>query len=189
MSFIRICENLPVLSIRNFFELDKSLQKKLIEDIFYSKNAYENKKNSPGINQNFPIIKDSTNVLNFLYKKSLEEVEKIFGNINLSKNNSTLCWALCTNKYCWKSVPHDHIKTSTVNLVYYLNIPKINNEYCGKIFFYHDKIWYGYQPECFELLIIPNYLIHDTEYHDTIDWRISINMEITCLNDINWFIK
>ena len=29
-----------------------------------------------------------------------------------------------------------------------------------------------------ELLIFPNDLIHDTTYHDTDDWRISLNFEI-----------
>ena len=41
-----------------------------------------------------------------------------------------------------------------------------------------DNKWIEYQPMPNELLIFPNDLIHDTTYHDTDDWRISLNFEI-----------
>ena len=78
------------------------------------------------------------------------------------------------------------------NSVYYLNVPYLwdNYEYkpCGKILFYDrsESKWKSYQPEPYELLIMPNYLDHETEYHKTEEHRISLNFEIICDETINW---
>ena len=47
----------------------------------------------------------------------------------------------------------------------------------------NDK-WIDYQPKPNELLIIPNYLVHDTAFHNTEEWRISLNFEIVTNNKL-----
>lgn len=126
------------------------------------------------------------NITNKLYDKFLRKSRLIFGNFKLTQSNSNACWSLCTNRNYWQSVPHNHIKTSTINSVFYLKVPKINGKYCGKILLYDDEKWNLYQPEPYELLIMPNYLVHDTEYHDTEEFRISLNFEICCTGNIDW---
>ena len=108
----------------------------------------------------------------------------MFKEIDLADRNSTKCWSLCTNKDYWESVPHDHLETSTINTVYYLQIPKIDNHYCGKIRFLINNEWEDYQPKPNELLIIPNCLVHDTTFHNTEEWRISLNFEIITNNKL-----
>jgi hypothetical protein len=170
-----------IISIKNYFELNNNLKNELIEDIFSSKKIYDQEINSPGAKNNFKVIKDRNNVCKNLYLNFLQTSKEIFGDIILDPKNSDACYSLCTNKDYWESVPHDHIETSTINAVYYVQIPKINGEYCGKILLLNDNNeWEKYQPEPFEMLIMPNYLVHDTEYHNTEEWRISLNMEIIC---------
>ena len=110
--------------------------------------------------------------------------KNLFKEIDLADRNSTKCWSLCTNKDYWESVPHDHLETSTINTVYYLQIPKIGNNFCGKIRFLINNEWEDYQPKPNELLIIPNCLVHDTTFHNTEEWRISLNFEIITNNKL-----
>ena len=167
-----------IISIKDFYKLKDIDKKTLIEDIFYCKQEHDNKPNSKGINTNFCVHLDRANVLEKMYDKILETTRRIFTKVELADNNSKKCWSLCTNKNYWESVPHNHINTSTVNSVFYLQVPQINGEFCGKIKFLSDNKWIEYQPMPNELLIFPNDLIHDTTYHDTEDWRISLNFEI-----------
>ena len=65
-------------------------------------------------------------------------------------------------------------------------IPQVNFKNVGDIKLLHENKWYNYTPSENELIIFPNYLTYDTEYNKTADFRVSINMEIKCNNDINW---
>ena len=173
-----------IISIPNFYNISDSDKKILIEDIFYSKRLHDSKPNSLGVSTNFLVTKDRLNILKKMYDQILETCKNLFKEIDLADRNSTKCWSLCTNKDYWESVPHDHLETSTINTVYYLQIPKIDNHFCGMIRFLIDDKWIDYQPKPNELLIIPNYLVHDTAFHNTEEWRISLNFEIITNNKL-----
>ena len=163
---------LPLISIKNFFNISK-YKNNLLNEILEQK--------SDGGRQ-FKL--KSNKVLSKLYQNFLEYSQNRFGKLDIIKEPEV--WALCTNKDNWKSVVHNHIETSTINAVYYLNIPQIDYKNVGDIKLLHENKWYNYMPSENELIIFPNYLTHDTEYNKTDDFRVSINMEIKCNNDINW---
>tara|TARA_Y100001968_G_scaffold33925_1_gene26066 strand:- start:1839 stop:2396 length:558 start_codon:yes stop_codon:yes gene_type:complete len=178
------------ISIPNFYNISDSDKNILIEDIFYSKGLHDNKEYDyydptiGGVNENFLVVRDRAKILKKMYNKMLSACESLFERIELSDNNSDKCWSLCTNKDYWKSVPHNHIRTSTINTVYYLQVPKIDNQFCGMIRFLIDGKWEDYQPKSNELIIMPNDLVHDTTFHDTEEWRISLNFEIITKNEL-----
>ena len=179
----------PIFKIKDFFIISDRDKKILIEDIFYSKDVKDSRPNSPGITENFPVIRDRKRILKRIYNKILKKNREIFGRVDLDPRNTDQVHGLCTNKDCWESVPHHHIKTSTINAVYYLQVPQISNQFVGKVKFLVNEVWYDYQPEPNELIIFPNHLVHDTEYHSTDEWRISLNFEYICKNDIDWLAK
>lgn len=164
-----------MISIKNFFIPNN--KESLIIDILKQKDDFF-KSNSKAIETNFKLKEND--FTKSLYVKYLKVAKKELGNFNLYDNNSNACWCLCTNIDVYKSVPHDHSKTSVINAVYYLNVPDTS---CAIKFFKNNK-WENYQPSNYELLIFPNYLVHDTEQNKTKEWRISINMEILC--DYKW---
>lgn len=175
---IRI-NGLQVFSFKNFHKFNKKekldFTKIILEDKnnFFEENGYEF-----GVTNNVP-LRDNI-YTKTLYEKFLQLSRKNFGPFNLLKNNSTKCWSLLTNKDTYVSLPHDHIKTSVINSVYYLCVP----EQKGKIQFLINEKWIDYQPIEDELLIFPNFLTHNTTKNNTNEWRISINMEIMC--DYSW---
>ena len=163
---------LPLISIKNFFNISKH-KNNLLNEILEQMND--------GGRQ---VKLKSNKVLSKIYQNFLEYSQNRFGKLNIIKEPEM--WALCTNKDNWKSIVHNHIETSTINAVYYLNIPQLNYKNVGDIKLLHNNKWYNYTPSENELLIFPNYLTHDTEYNKTDDFRVSINMEIKCNNEINW---
>ena len=167
-------------SFKNFHILKKKNTSYFIKIISDDKNNYFKKVGyEECINSNVP-LRVSTYTKK-LYNKFLSLSQKNFGPFNLLKNNSNKCWSLLTNRDNYASVTHDHIKTSIINSVYYLSVP----EKKGNIQFFIDEKWFNYQPEENELLILPNYLKHNTTKNDTEEWRIRINMEILCTFDWN----
>jgi len=72
---------------------------------------------------------------------------------------------------------HNHINSSTINAVYYLNIPKKDNV---TIDFELNKKLLTYKIKNYDLIIFPDNLNHKPNrcYND--GYRISINMEIIC---------
>ena len=166
-----------IFSLKNFYVPKVETKKDLIKEILKEKNTFF-KKNPQAVKENFTF--KPTNFTKKLYERFLTTSYKMFGNFNLSNKNSKLCYVLCTNKNTYNSVPHHHINTSTINSVYYLNIP---NTAC-EIKFLIDNKWISYQPSDHELLIFPNYLVHDTVKNNIKEWRISLNMEIIC--DFKW---
>ena len=163
---------LPLISIKDFFNISKH-KSNLLNEILSQMND--------GGRQ---VKLKSNKILSKIYQNFLEYSQNRFGKLDIIQEPEM--WALCTNKDNWKSVIHNHIETSTINAVYYLNIPQIDYKNVGDIKLLHNDIWYNYTPSENELLIFPNYLTHDTEYNKTDDFRVSINMEIKCNNDIDW---
>ena len=163
---------LPLISIKDFFNISKH-KSNLLNEILSQMND--------GGRQ---VKLKSNKILSKIYQNFLEYSQNRFGKLDIIQEPEM--WALCTNKDNWKSVIHNHVNTSTINAVYYLNIPQVNFKNVGDIKLLHENKWYNYTPSENELIIFPNYLTHDTEYNKTDDFRVSINMEIKCNNDINW---
>ena len=163
---------LPLISIKDFFNISKH-KSNLLNEILSQMN-----------NGGRQVKLKSNKILSKIYQNFLEYSQNRFGKLDIIQEPEM--WALCTNKDNWKSIIHNHIETSTINAVYYLNIPQIDYKNVGDIKLLHNDIWYNYTPSENELLIFPNYLTHDTEYNKTEDFRVSINMEIKCNNDIDW---
>lgn len=178
--------NAPVLSIKNFHKFNTFEKEKLIEKILDSKDHFDSQPNSLKTQSNFEILYDHNNLLINLYEKFFNTAKTLFGDFKVSEKSKTTSWACVTNEDYYDFVPHNHLKTSTINSVYYLNIPKVNRNLSGPIKFQVNNEWLYYQPENFELIFFPNYLVHDATVHQSKEWRISINMEIICEENIDY---
>ena len=175
-----------VLSIKNFLVLDGIKQKQLVQEVVHSKEIHDSNINSSRASTNFKVLSDNS-FFTELYEKLVTQCESIFGKLELSQYNSKACWGCCLNKDYWESVPHDHRNTSVINAVYYLSVPKIDGNYVGPFMYLNkNNEWVDYQVEPFELLIMPGNLMHNTAYHNSDEWRVSINMEIIPSNQIDF---
>lgn len=172
-------KNFPIFICKNFHVID-DLEK---EDLI--KNVLKNKKmNHYQIGGNFPITYDPNSFFKNLYNKFFIETNNFFANLNISYRNSKKCWIYCSNNVdCGPGRVHNHMKTSTINGVYYINVPKSANEHNGSIEFFHNQNSLTYKPNNFDLLLFPNYLDHKINFLNDKEYRISVNMEICCDND------
>lgn len=175
-----------ILSIKNFVVLDRGVQDILMQEVLKSKEAHDDAINSHKVYKNFRVQSENP-FFKTLYQEVFNECENIFGKLDTTEHNSTACWSVATNKNYWASVPHDHTTSAIINTVYYLNVPKLDGKYVGTFRYINNKDeWVDYQPEPFELLIMPAYLTHDNGFNDTEEWRISVNMEIITRNHVNF---
>ena len=85
-------------------------------------------------------------------------------------------WIYVQNKKHFKSVWHTHVKTSTVNAVYYIDPPKkgggLNLRFSGREIVIH--------PDINQLYLFPYWMEHRPLPQDEDDWRISVNIEYLC---------
>lgn len=177
-------DHVPVVIAKGLIKIDRSTKKYMMQSILMDMEYHNNQHNSAGALTSFILRNDVNGFLDNLYSKFFELSESIFGEIVLHERNSRRSWSLCTNQDYYASVKHNHIENSTINGVYYFNIPKMKrNE--GNIVFYHEGSEYKYHPREGDFVLFPNYLVHNTEYHNTEDYRISINQEIIC-DDVDW---
>lgn len=173
---------IPIILVENFLVPSEKDKKNILINIFKSKKKYDKSGKKPFYS--YVIEEDYNFFLKNLYNEYVLTCFKIFGNIKISKKSRTTCWGYCSNSNDYNSYWHDHIKSSTINAVYYINIPpnssgplffripKNNNEY--EIFSYH--------PKNYDLLIFPNYLEHKPIPPSSEEYRVCINMEIICDN-------
>ena len=133
------------------------------------------------VGNNFPITGHDM-VMKSLYSAFVLKAKKILGPFNFTERNIETCWAYVSNKEHHLKGIHNHVNTSTVNGIYYLNVPKSNDERDGIISFFDDdnKELFWYKPRNGDMIIIPNYLKHEPQYISTDEYRIAINMEIFC---------
>lgn len=174
----KIIDELPIYLVENFFTLNDVEKKKNIEL------AIDNKKYIdifPKSGYNYPLIEDDYNFYALLYKKFYDLCAANF-NFTSHKDNKKVCWCYADNVNNSASKFHNHIKSSTINSVYYLNVP---DEDSGHIEFLIDDKLLAYQPKNFDLLIFPNYMIHRPTQNKKEEWRISINMEIMAKENVN----
>jgi len=114
-----------------------------------------------------------------LYKIFYSLSKEILGTVTLSESNSKTCWANLSDADYYLSSIHNHKNTATVNGVYYFNMP----ENCGgELDFYNNnnKVIQTISPKQSQLVLFPGYLNHKNRYCNSKQFRISINLEITC---------
>lgn len=112
-----------------------------------------------------------------LYNKFYKLSEEILGPFSLSVKHKHWCWANVYNEELNRTNLHDHQKTSTINSVYYLNVPENISDEGGLEIFYEGKSDIFY-PETFDLIIMPSWMPHRPLDHSSPEYRIAINMEI-----------
>lgn len=183
MNFKKLNEDFPIFIWEKFYVLNDIERKKLM--LIVLKNKKNNHSIGPGIGGgSFKITEDETHFFNKLYKKFLESAFDFFGILNISPKNSSMCWSYSSN--CVDhgyGLIHNHMSTSTINSVYYLNVPDCATEESGSIQFFLGEKTFSYRPNNFDLIIFPNYLDHRINFLNDPEYRISINMEILCEED------
>lgn len=180
-SIQKLDDNFPVYLIKNFEVPQKTLRNELISVVLACKT--KNHKSSGG---SFFVDEDFNDFFEDLYQKFGEVSFNIFGHYTQIENkNPFKIWSYSSNKFNHGPIPgciHNHVNTSTINSVYYLNIPSTVTNEKGSISFFLNKNILTYKPCNDDFLIFPNYLDHRiNNYEDDEEWRISINMEINCL--------
>jgi hypothetical protein len=168
----KIYDEFPVFLIENFYNIDSLNKEELIQSILENGKLFFNKEK--GIN--FPIKNDNKKFFGKLYEKFYDLCEKKFIFTPIKKS-SNACWAYVSDKNNFKEVWHNHLNTSTINGVYYLNIPE--NDYVTIDFELNGNI-YTRKVKNHDLIIFPNYLNHKPNRCYKDGYRISINMEINC---------
>lgn len=135
--------------------------------------------NQPG--NNFAIT-HAVDKFDDLYASFLNICEKTFGPLVLQISNKKTCWGYFSNKFYYLGGIHNHIQTSVINAVYYLQVPVTETLREGSLSFY-NKQWqevYNYKPIAGDLILFPGHVNHQPHQSFTDDFRISINMEIMC---------
>lgn len=177
--FERINENFPVLIWKNFEILEDSKRLELMDVVLENK-----KRNHYGNGGSFKIDQDPTSFFQELYLKFFDAANEFFGGLNVLPKNSSMCWSYSSNDVDHgPGMIHNHIHTSTINSVYYLNIPDSATLENGSIQFFLDDQTFSYRPNNFDLVVFPNFLDHRINYLNDPEYRISINMEILCENN------
>ena len=145
----------------------------------HTKYVYE-QGNNFSLNRNIELFDE-------LYRKMFEISENLFDGLRLLENNKRTCWADITNKDFYRGGIHNHMRTSVINAVYYLQVPKTKSYKEGGISFYDDanNEMFCFKPRVGDLVIFPNYLKHQPHQSHTDDFRIAINMEIMC-EPVQW---
>ena len=119
----------------------------------------------------------------YLYRLFLKESKKLLKVFNLKDKNFKTWCSISDDKFnitCW----HNHIKSSTINGVLYLQLTRKEE---GIDFLINQKIQ-NYLPKPFDLFIFPNYLDHCPRVSKTKEKRISLNFELRCKEEaINIF--
>lgn len=149
-------------------EIIKDFKSKIVQDFLI------------GCNNNFKLDK-KYNFTGQIYECLIEKCKKLFGEIHFNSNNIKDGWVYINNKNFYKNGIHNHLNTSTINSVYYLNVPDTKT---GSINFFDNEhnVIYTHQPKEKELIIFPNYMLHEACQSMTDEYRISINLEIKCQN-------
>jgi hypothetical protein len=160
-------------------EIDLDEKQRLYEKIVYKhqfllKNQYYFYSDNLNFSLNEDQYRGFTNHLTEFFINSSKE---IFGDFNVNSGGRCYAYVSNTKEYHPKNRIHDHTKTCSINGVYYLNVPSSQS---GMISFYDgdDREVYTYQPETFDLLIMPNFTKHYPHKSLTEEYRISINIEI-----------
>jgi len=179
MNPVIINEKYPILLFKNFKIPENQVKDELIKKIITEKIS-----KGPSYTEalSFPIQIDYKNFLFDLYDEFVEISKKHLKKFTISDSNIKRYWAYATNRFDPHYQWHDHIKSSTINGVYYLKIPESAT---GQLDFLYNDIFFRFAPKENDLLIMPNYLEHAPRQPLSDDFRISINIEVVCNEDPN----
>ena len=127
------------------------------------------------------VVEETKNEFSKIYDTFQYICENIFGNLHIAATNRKLCWANVYNKNTYRSNLHHHLRTSTINSVFYLKIPSNGGENSSGLRVitkdYFDNI---FVPDELDLVIMPSWMLHEPMSHNSCENRIAINMEIAC---------
>ena len=119
-----------------------------------------------------------------VYASFESESRRLVGRFNLSPKSVSHCWAYVSSRDEYRGGRHHHLNTSTINGVYYLQVPPVDPGalHTGALNFFDSEglPFMRLQPRENDLLIFPNYLLHEPEPIDSDAHRIAINVEIIC---------
>jgi len=125
-------------------------------------------------------VRDQHDDFKKLYNYFFNVVTEVFGPIDIASKHKSWCWANVYNRDTFKTNLHNHIRTSSINAIYYLKIPQDILEDEGGLIIAKNKMEEPlmFMPDEGDLLIMPNYVYHEPQMHSSLDYRIAINMEI-----------
>lgn len=173
---MQLNKNLPIYSFTLDITYDKNkLYDEIIEDFKLEEvRSFLLKSNNFKLDKKYDFI-------NTIYEKFFQESTQLFGEIQLDPTNIKDGWAYINNKNFYKNGIHNHLNTSTINSVYYLNVPDTKT---GSINFFDNEhnVIYKHHPKEKELIIFPNYMLHEPCQSMTDEYRIAVNLEIKCQN-------
>jgi len=176
----KINKDFPIFLVKNFYNPWFS-KRKIINTIIYNKTFHD-----PNTAHNFAIIDDQGNkFFTSLYKKFYSLCKKKFVFTKSDRSIET-CWSYLSDKNYFKEEWHNHLRTSTINAVYYLNIPNNDNV---TIDFELNGNFLRHKVDNYDLLIFPDYLNHKPNRCYKDGYRISINMEIICNEPSNYIFN
>ena len=183
MKIERLSDTFPIYLIKNFCEVENDLREKLCSVVLECKKRNHFDSEGKCYDGSFLVDKDYNNFFRNLYNNFHNLCYKMFDDYNPLPIRKYI-FSYSTNKDNCGEIPgriHNHVKTSTINSVFYLNVPSTITIEKGSIsFFMNDEI-FTYKPNNDDFLIFPDYLDHGiNNYKDDEEWRISINMEIIC---------
>lgn len=175
-----------IFLIKNFGLLNE--RKQYIKSLIINKLDFlKNEITSKGLGNNVKVFEDE--YFELLYSKFVYTCLKLFKNLEIKNNNLETVWAYLNNKDFFpnEGCIHNHINTAIINSVYYFNVPDASS---GKILFFdnnQNEIG-SIQPETGDLIIFANYLYHAALQSNSEDYRISLNLELQCNeNVLNYF--
>lgn len=111
--------------------------------------------------------------------------EEIFGELYISEYNRRTCWANVYNCDSYRSNLHHHLRTSTINSVFYLKIPTDDSPNASGLRTVYNNTNYIFVPEEMDLVIMPSWMPHEPLPHNSKENRIAINMELRCDKQID----
>lgn len=138
---------------------------------------------------NFPLRADRyANACAAIYQSFVLEARRLLGRFQIHPESHSTCWAYVSNESEYRGGRHHHLRTSTINGVYYLRVPAVppGETDVGALHFFDadGQRFQSIRPAQDDLLIFPNYLVHEPGRIASSEYRIAINVEIIC--DYRW---
>lgn len=156
------------------YVIDAETQKRMIDTVLSQKDTA----NYYG-GYTFQVI-DQHEDFKKLYNYFTEVVTSVFGSFDIAAKHKSWCWANVYNRDNFKTNLHNHVRTSSINAIYYLKLPQGIQAHEGGLIITNNKMTEPllFMPEAGDLLIMPSYVYHEPQMHSSLDYRIAINMEI-----------
>lgn len=113
----------------------------------------------------------------------------VFDELYISSYNREICWANVYNCDSYRSNLHHHLRTSTINSVFYLQIPNDGDPNSSGLRSVYNNKNYVFVPNELDLVIMPSWMPHEPLPHTSKENRIAINMELRCDKQIDDIYK